>query len=178
MILHNSCWPVQRFWGQRSVAVFVHWSMCHLKLPQWSIITKHPFLSAPYHWWIVKGKDSQKANETIRWRAIALQPYTERSLSLHRGLLAVRLTELPSATAPTPGLSSSVSENIQQDVVFKGDMQRFTPGPFAPQPRKRPQCATCTYTDPRPYSRGGAGKWTISVPSHFFTFGTQFVEYR
>lgn len=60
-------------WGQRSVAMFVHWSMCHFKLTQGSIITKHPYLSVPYHWWIAKGKDDQKANDWVKRRVIALK---------------------------------------------------------------------------------------------------------
>lgn len=46
----------------------------------------------------------------------------------------------------------------RQDGHRQGDMQRLTFGPFAPEPRKRPQCAPCTRSDPKSYSPRGAGK--------------------
>ena len=134
--------------GQRSVALFVLWSMYHFKYSQGSIITKHSFLSTPYHWWTAKGKDDQRANETIRQRVIALK---SPQCSQGKSCLSVSVSR---------SLLKCVRVNTRRDVFFKGDMQRFTPGPFASQPGERPQCASCTCEDPQPDSRGGTGEWT------------------
>lgn len=138
-------------WGQRSMAVFVHWSMCHFNPSQGSIITKQPYLPVLYHWWTAKGKDNRKANDRVKWGVIALKSLQVASQSF--SLFAAFCHLISVSTSQLKCVS-----NHAQHVFFKGHMQWFTSGPLAPKSGKRSKCTTCAHEDAQPYSWGREGE--------------------
>lgn len=61
--------------GQRSVEMFVHWSMCHFEFSQGSIVTKQPYLAVPLplvDCKVQRWPRSQWCNESEEWSPLNL----------------------------------------------------------------------------------------------------------